>query len=470
MERNQSLNLSFKQSSTTFNQSTLSFIHPSNPLKPTMGFDEKPNNNSEATSSSHILNLPRETTPLINSKTQHQSSQFKTFANVFIAIVGAGVLGLPYTFKRTGYITGTLTVFAVAYFTYHCMMLLVYTRRKLESINGFSKINSFGDLGFVVAGPVGRSSVDIMIVLSQAGFCVSYLIFVSNTLVNIFNLTPTNPNPSSSSTILGLSAKTFYIWACFPFQLGLNSIPTLTHLAPLSIFADIVDIGAMGVVMVEEVMIYLNSKPVLQAFGGFSVFFYGIGVAVYAFEGIGMVLPLESETEDKNKFGKVLGITIGFIALMFACFGVFGYFAFGDETKDIITTNLGQGWLSSVVQLGLCLNLFFTFPLMMNPVFEVFERMFCEGMYSLLVRWGLVLVVSLVALLVPNFADFLSLVGSSVCIVLGFVLPALFHLMVHKDEVGVLGWVKDGAFVVFGLLMAITGTWTSLQEILAPKA
>ncbi|KAI3519091.1 hypothetical protein L2E82_34107 [Cichorium intybus] len=432
-----------------------------------MGF-ENDNNNSEASSSSHVLNLPRETTPLLNSKSTQLSSQFKTFANVFIAIVGAGVLGLPYTFKRTGYATGTLTVFAVAYFTQHCMMLLVKTRRKLESVNGFSKINSFGDLGFVVAGPIGRSSVDIMIVLSQAGFCVSYLIFVSNTLVNIFNFTP--PSNPTTPNILGLSAKTFYIWACFPFQLGLNSIPTLTHLAPLSIFADVVDIGAMGVVMVEEVIIYLNSTPVLQAFGGFSVFFYGIGVAVYAFEGVGMVLPLESEMENKNKFGKVLGITIAFIAIMFASFGIFGYFAFGDETKDIITTNLGQGWLSSVVQLGLCLNLFFTFPIMMNPVFEVFERMFCEGRYSLWVRWGMVLVVSLVALSVPNFADFLSLVGSSVCIVLGFVLPALFHLMVHKNELGWIGWVKDGAFVVFGALMAITGTWTSLLEILGTKA
>ncbi|PWA48294.1 transmembrane amino acid transporter family protein [Artemisia annua] len=387
-------------------------------------------------------------------------------------IVGAGVLGLPYTFKKTGYATGTITVFAVAYFTNHCMMLLVKTRKKMETKNGFSKINSFGDLGFVVAGPIGRTSVDVMIVLSQAGFCVSYLIFVSNTLVNIFNLKPlaSSLGNDASSTIFGLSWKSFYIWACFPFQLGLNSIPTLTHLAPLSIFADVVDIGAMGVVMVEEVMIYLNTRPVLEAFGGFSVFFYGIGVAVYAFEGIGMVLPLESEMEKKEKFGSVLGITISFIALMFASFGVFGYFAFGDETKDIITTNLGEGWLSGVVQLGLCFNLFVTFPVMMNPVFEVFERTFCEGRYTLWVRWGMVLVVSLVALLVPNFADFLSLVGSSVCIILGFVLPALFHLMVCKDEVGILGWFKDGAFIVFGVLLAITGTWTSLLEILATKA
>ena len=49
----------------------------------------------------------------------------------------------------------------------------------------FSKIASFGDLGFTVCGPIGRFAVDIMIVLAQAEFCVSYLIFIANTLVYV---------------------------------------------------------------------------------------------------------------------------------------------------------------------------------------------------------------------------------------------------------------------------------------------
>ena len=36
----------------------------------------------------------------------------------------------------------------VAALSHHRMMLLVYTRRKLESSIGFSKIKSFGDFGF----------------------------------------------------------------------------------------------------------------------------------------------------------------------------------------------------------------------------------------------------------------------------------------------------------------------------------
>lgn len=424
-----------------------------------MGFDK------EASSSSHVLQvppLPREDTPLLGQP-RRLSSQSKTFANVFIAIVGAGVLGLPYTFKKTGWLMGSLMLFSVALLAYHCMMLLVFTRRKLESIHGFSKINSFADLGFEVCGPLGRFAVDIMIVLAQAGFCISYLIFISNTLAYVFN-------PDNHTSILGLSPKTVYLWACFPFQLGLNSISTLTHLAPLSIFADVVDLAAVGVVMVEDVLVFLKNRPELKAFGGFSVFFYGLGVAVYSFEGIGMILPLELEAKYKYKFGKVLALCMAFISLLYGAFGILGYMAFGEETKDIITANLGAGLISTLVQLGLCVNLFITFPLMMNPVYEVVERRLCDSRYCLWLRWVVVLGVSLVALLVPNFADFLSLVGSSVCCALGFVLPAAFHLMVFKKELGWDGLILDAIIVVLGVIMGVSGTWSSLLEIFASKA
>ncbi|GMI68265.1 hypothetical protein like AT2G42005 [Hibiscus trionum] len=107
---------------------------------------------------------------------------------------------------------------------------------------------------------------------------------------------------------------------------------------------------------------------------------------------------------------------------------------------------------------------------MMNPVYEVVERRLCGSRYCLWLRWVVVLGVSLVALLVPNFADFLSLVGSSVCCTLGFVLPALFHLMVFKGE---LGWdvlLLDVVIVVIGLIMGISGTWSSLIEIFASNS
>jgi proton-coupled amino acid transporter len=387
----------------------------------------------------------------------HLSSQPKTFANVFIAVVGAGVLGLPYTFSRTGWAAGSLLLLSVALLTFYCMMLLVACRRRLADDHP-KELTSFGDLGAAVFGAPGRLAVDTMLVLSQASFCVGYLIFISNTMAHLY------PVFAPSSNVF-LSPKALFIYAMLPFQLGLNSIKTLTLLAPLSIFADVVDLGAIGVVVGQDVSVWLASHPPVAAFGATGALLYGIGVSVYAFEGVCMVLPLEAEAADKKKFGATLGLSMAFIAVMYGLFGVMGYVAFGDATRDIITTNLGSGWLSAAVQLGLCINLFFTMPVMMNPVYEVAERLLRGKQYCWWLRWVLVVAVGLAAMLVPNFTDFLALVGSSVCVLLGFVLPATFHLKVFGGEMGWHGVLSDVLLVVLGLVLAVFGTYSSLVQI-----
>ncbi|GFZ09467.1 transmembrane amino acid transporter family protein [Actinidia rufa] len=314
-----------------------------------MGFDK------EASSSSHSPSppLPREDTPLL-TKSPPLSSNSKTFANIFIAVVGAGVLGLPYTFKRTGWAMGSLMLFAVAFLTYYCMMLLVHTRappRDPPRIHQDRLLRRPRLRCLRARRPLRRRRHD-------------------------------RPLPGRLLRQLP--------------HLHRQHIVIHHH----HIFADVVDLGAMGVVMVEDVMIFLQQRPVLQAFGGFSVFFYGLGVAVYAFEGIGMVLPLESETKKTSKsLERFWVLSMTFISLMFGAFGALGYFAF---------------------------------------VYEVVERRFCEA--------------------------------SSVCIVLGFVLPALFHLIVHKQGLGLGGMASDVALVVLGLVLAVCGTWSSLLEIFGTKS
>ena len=51
-----------------------------------------------------------------------------------------------------------------------------------------------------------------------------------------------------------------------------------------------------------------------------------------------------------NKFAKAIGaLGMGFTSVLFGAFGALGYFAFGEETKDIITTNLGPDVISAMV-------------------------------------------------------------------------------------------------------------------------
>eukprot|EP01018_Ginkgo_biloba_P000649 Gb_13285 [translate_table: standard] len=413
-----------------------------------------------SSSSECLVPMPSENSPLLRqSSSEDLSSVVKTFANILIAIVGASVLGLPYTFMRTGWLVGLLILFSVGAISYYCMMMLVFSKRKMMS-DGITKINSYGVLGYYLYGNLGKGVVDFLVVFSQAGFCVGYLIFIGNTVSSIFL-------KRNSKLGLGISGKTGFTWLVFPFEVAMGGIQSLTHLAPFSMFADIANIAAIVMVMVEDCITFVHSKPIVEAVTSISAIPYGVGVAIYAFEGISMVLPLETAMEKKHKFGRVLGLAYFVITVVYGCFGALGYLAFGNDTEEIVTLNLGRTLVSDLVQLGLCLGLFFTFPLMMNPVHEIIERRFNGNEPSFILRSMVVFLTTAIAVLVPHFADFLSLVGSSVCCILGFVLPAVVHMHACWRESSWFHALADVLIIVFGVVFGILGTFSSVRQIIS---
>lgn len=230
-------------------------------------------------------------------------------------------------------------------------------------------------------------------------------------------------------------------------------------------FADAANVVAMCVVMNYDV-IELKQQGVgkVDAFTGWGTIPFVVGVAIYAYEGFGLVIPIESNMKDRSKFSSTLAAALGFITALFIVFAAFGYFCFGDATLDIITLNLGQTWQTTVVKLALCFGLFFTFPVMMCPVHEVVERRFNDSRPSVFLRTVTVLVVAWTAVGVPHFGNFLSLLGSSVCSILSFIFPALFHLQTHSGDIRWWERLVDYTFILFGASFGIWGTWSALQN------
>jgi proton-coupled amino acid transporter len=69
--------------------------------------------------------VPDDVTPLLGHTGRGTASELRTAGNIFISIVGAGVLGLPYVFKTSGWAVAVATVTLAASLTYYCMLLLV---------------------------------------------------------------------------------------------------------------------------------------------------------------------------------------------------------------------------------------------------------------------------------------------------------------------------------------------------------
>lgn len=180
---------------------------------------------------------PSETFPLLpvgDVGLRPLSSAHKTFFNIVITVVGAGVLGLPYAFKQSGWLQGLLILAGTSAAMYYCMMLLVWCRRHLEREGIVDNIDTYSELGFHTLGTVGQISVDAMIVFSQGGFCVAYLIFIGENLASVFSRQKAHSStlPASLGSdgaaldnlhvldFMGLSWKTkeVYVWIIFPLQ------------------------------------------------------------------------------------------------------------------------------------------------------------------------------------------------------------------------------------------------------------
>lgn len=67
------------------------------------------------------------------------------------------------------------------------------------------------------------------------------------------------------------------------------------------------------------------------------------GTAVYAFEGIGIVLPLENNMKTPEDFGGLTGVLntgMVIVACLYTAVGFFGYLKYGEDVKGSITLNL----------------------------------------------------------------------------------------------------------------------------------
>jgi proton-coupled amino acid transporter len=438
------------------------------------------------------------------------SSKVRIVANIFISFIGAGVLGLPYAFKEAGLMEGAIVMSGVCYLSVKAMLLLIDCKYKVEE--GMAKDNNGGgkkaavpaakmsngkeyvqlaveddgaqdggigvksggggssgggnnkkqitysDVGFAAFGPLGRVVIDTALLVSQVGFCCAYLIFISENLATVIH---------------GLSQHQWLI-IILPPLFFLTLIPDLSNLAIFSLFAQISNLFAFAVVFWFDFdHLHLASPEHRKEFSitGFPFFF---SVAIYCFEGAGMILSLEQSVCEALRplFRSYFVTTIISVTVLYITFGCFGFLSFGPETRDIITLNLPHNSgvdFAVIVKSCLCFSLFFTYPIMMFPVTSLLEERLLNQpsrLYANLIRVGLVAATGITVILVPRFADLMALVGSTCCTLLAFIMPGLCHLILFGKSSDAQARRLDYVLIGTGVIGAILGTYDAIVNIL----
>lgn len=197
---------------------------------------------------------------------------------------------------------------------------------------------TYGDLGEKCFGTIGRCLTEILIFLSQAGGSVAYLIFIAQNL--------------HSMLTQFMSPDGFIFAVLLPMQIALSFVRSLSSLSPFSIFADACNFLAMAIVIKQDIQLFDHPFADRSAFNGLSAIPFSFGIALFCFEGFSLTLALEASMAERRKFRWVLSQAVGCIMFVYACFGVCGYLAYGEATRDIITLNLPNSWSFSAVKVS----------------------------------------------------------------------------------------------------------------------
>lgn len=140
-----------------------------------------------------------------------------------------------------------------------------------------------------------------------------------------------------------------------------------------------------------------------------------------------------------EEYIRVVMIVLSLIAVMYVVFSEYCVCAYGDTlTLPLITASLPQdAWESWVILFLFCLNLTFTYPLVIYPANNIVEsylfkgwpkspkRQWCKNLSRTLM---VVLTIVMGLLLWDSLDKFLSLLGGLACTPIAFILPTLFYI------------------------------------------
>ena len=346
------------------------------------------------------------------------------------SFIGTGVLFLPRAYLNGGMMFSNIVLLGVAALSYYCFILLVNTRLKVEG--------SFGDMGGILYGKWMRGLILSSVALSQIGFVSAYIVFTSENM-QAFVLAV-----SRCRNYIDIKAMVFMQLIIFlPLSLirDIGKLGSTAFIADAFIFAGLIYLAYFDISTIKEkgMADIVNFNP-----RDWTLF---IGTAIFTFEGVGLIIPIQESMRQPSKFPPVLAGVMIAITILFIGMGALSYAAFGSATKTVVLLNLPQdNKFVNSVQLLYSLAILLSTPLQLFPAIRIMEtELFSlSGKNNPWIKWKknvfrffLVVCCALIAWGGAGDLDkFVALVGSFACVPLVYVYPVRL-ILIMLDEANV---------------------------------
>ncbi|KXN68807.1 hypothetical protein CONCODRAFT_79637 [Conidiobolus coronatus NRRL 28638] len=365
-------------------------------------------------------------------------SFFGAYGNVICMMAGVGILSLPYTLSKGGWTSLIFIYISGAIAAYNGVLLI-----ECLYANPQKKLKTFPEVGYAVFWEMG--TIFIMLI----GINVAELTINTSAALNLKLWT----------LIAGLIVATPLVTS--------RTVKEITFLGAL---------GAISTILVIFVVLGLGlgDLPNQQDIAHNDVVWRGLPVALatisFSFGGNNVYPHIESGMTHPKQWKWVMISAISTVCIAYTIICVAGYYVYGTKLHAHVLTNLPEsGWrIASYV--FITLHILFTAPIVLCSACIEFEKIFLNQTVEMKSTWGMwtqravlrlvvLTAVTCMAIFVPDFGDFMSLIGAIGGLMVSFILPPLFHLKLfgwRNRSIFTYIWI----FLIFavGIFGAIMGT------------
>lgn len=380
---------------------------------------------------------------------EHKSSIFGAATNLLNAIVGSGIVGIPFALRESGLVAGVVLIVFVSF----------VTAKSLKTVHaGAARVGvpSYETLAEAAFGRTGFVFILVNMFIMAYGAMVSYLMIIRDTIPVLFGVGPDdvfirNVILVGTTVLLILPISMKRDMADLAFTSLLSVIGDLLVVAVVAIYAPVGEsIAAQGGSVVG-----LIRGSVIKP----KTIFVGLGVLSFAFvcQHSAFIVASSLERPTARRWGHVTNLALTLAGLVSLVCGCAGYLGFLDQTEgDILNSFLNYDTQARAGRIAVAwargilgFTMFVTYPLESFVARHVCVTLLFEGKrahagddHAVLGRLDrrrtltfALYVASLVpALLLEDLGSVLAISGSISASSLAYFGPGMLHLAVYGTE------------------------------------
>ncbi|KEG11412.1 putative amino acid transporter, putative,amino acid permease [Trypanosoma grayi] len=386
--------------------------------------------------------------------------------NLASASLGAGIITLPWAFRATGVLVGTVYLILMTIFTVYTVTIIGYVMQK----TGF---RAFEQMSRGVLGRGADYFMALVMGVSCFGAALAYVIATGSLITPILQRSPGIPEFLRTET--GIRVMTCVVWFFGMLTLVIpKKINTLRYFSAVGVgfvvyFAITVVIHSCrnGLPKRSEVKLVTKGNSAIE----------GLGVFVFSYlcHAVAYQVYYEMHVPSVSSLLLCTSLSMTACSVLYWLAGFFGYMEFGDSIEESVLYMFDpvDEPMMMVAYIGLIIKLCVSYALNMIP---------CRNTVYYALGWDLdqlpywkhIAVVTLISvivlvcgLFVPRISTALNLAGAVCGGFIGFIYPVYFYMYSGGWTPANVGWfhyVMTYLTLIVGVVSVVFGTGATIYS------